>query len=73
MSDTPVVHLDVDEFWADPYPMLAGMRAETPICSVPELGATLLTKRDDCGGRDGPRLLGYRGRMNTAKVRTGLE
>ncbi|MGF1596812.1 MAG: cytochrome P450 [Acidimicrobiales bacterium] len=47
MSTAPVVHLDPAEFRADPYPTLARMRAETPICFVPELGATLLTRRDD--------------------------
>ena len=47
MSDAPVVNVDPAEFWADPYPTLARMRAETPICFVPELGATLLTRRDD--------------------------
>ncbi len=47
MSDAPVVHVDPGEFWDDPYPALARMRAEAPICRVPELGATLLTRRDD--------------------------
>ncbi|MGH1494015.1 MAG: cytochrome P450 [Acidimicrobiales bacterium] len=47
MSDAPVVNVDLAEMWDDPYPTLARMRAETPICFVPEMGATLLTKRDD--------------------------
>jgi cytochrome P450 len=47
MSTAPVVHIDPAAFWDDPYPTLARMRAETPICLVPELGATLLTCRDD--------------------------
>lgn len=47
MSTAPAVHIDPAEFWADPYPALAQMRAEAPICFVPELGATLLTRRDD--------------------------
>ena len=47
MSDAPVVEVDLDAFWHDPYPTLARMRAETPICFVPQLGATLLTRRDD--------------------------
>ncbi|MEM8922740.1 MAG: cytochrome P450 [Actinomycetota bacterium] len=47
MSDAPVVSVDPAAFWDDPYPTLARMRAETPICFVPELGATLLTRRDD--------------------------
>lgn len=47
MSDAPVFHIDPAEFWADPYPTLARMRAEAPICFVPELNSTLYTKRDD--------------------------
>lgn len=47
MSSAPIVNIDLNAFWVDPYPDLARMRAETPICYVPELGATLLTKRDD--------------------------
>jgi cytochrome P450 len=47
VSDAPVVNIDPETFWLDPYPTLATMRASTPICFVPELGATLLTRRDD--------------------------
>jgi cytochrome P450 len=47
MSDAPVVHVDPQSFWDDPYPKLAEMRAEAPTCFVPELNSTLLTKRDD--------------------------
>ncbi len=47
VSNAPVVSIDPRSFWHDPYPILARMRAETPICFVPELGATLLTRRDD--------------------------
>ncbi|MFV0257315.1 MAG: cytochrome P450 [Acidimicrobiales bacterium] len=50
MSNAPVVHIDPAGFWADPYPTLTRMRAETPICSIPELGATVLTRRDDIHG-----------------------
>lgn len=46
MSDAPVYHIDRAAFAADPYPDLARMRAEAPICQVPELGATLMTRRD---------------------------
>ena len=46
MSNAPVVHIDPASFHADPYPVLKRMRAETPIAYVPELGATLFTKRD---------------------------
>lgn len=43
----PTHHIDIGEFSRDPYPALAMMRAEAPICFCPELGATLLTKRED--------------------------
>ena len=47
MSDAPVTHIDPAGFAADPYPTLATMRASTPVTYVPELGATLFTRRDD--------------------------
>jgi hypothetical protein len=47
MSDAPVVSIDPVTFAADPYPALAAMRADTPICFVPQLGSTLITRRDD--------------------------
>lgn len=47
MSDAPVYHIDPAAFWDDPYPDLARMRREAPIAYVPELDATLLTRRDD--------------------------
>ena len=47
MSSAPTVNVDPAIFWANPYPLLAEMRATTPICFVPELGATLITRRDD--------------------------
>ena len=47
MSSAPAFHIDVADFWNDPYPALARMRAEAPVAFVPELGATLLTRRDD--------------------------
>ncbi len=47
MSDAPVTELDLAAFTADPYPALAGMRADAPITYVPQLGATLFTRRDD--------------------------
>jgi cytochrome P450 len=44
----PVRSIDPRAFWADPYPTLAAMRAETPVVRVPELGgAILLTRRAD--------------------------
>jgi cytochrome P450 len=47
MSDAPVTHIDPAAFRADPYPALAQMRAKAPVTFVPELGATLFTRRDD--------------------------
>ncbi|MDG2025165.1 MAG: cytochrome P450 [Actinomycetota bacterium] len=47
MSSAPTVNIDPAAFWANPYPTLAQMRQSTPICFVPELGATLITRRDD--------------------------
>lgn len=47
MSDAPVYEIDPQAFWEDPYPDLARMRALGPVVQVPQLGATLLTRRDD--------------------------
>jgi hypothetical protein len=47
MSTAPHFPVDLPAFWADPYPSLARMRREAPICFVPQLGSTLLTRRDD--------------------------
>jgi len=47
MSTAPELDVDVDALWVDPYPILAQMRTSTPVCSVPQLGATLITKRND--------------------------
>lgn len=46
MSSAPTVHIDPAIFTADPYPILRELRREAPIAFVPELGATLFTKRD---------------------------
>lgn len=46
MSNAPQVHIDVAAFHRDPYPALKEMRERTPIAFVPELGATLFTRRD---------------------------
>lgn len=43
----PIVNLDLEDFWKNPYPALASMRAQAPICYVPQLQATLLTLHDD--------------------------
>src|SRR5690349_22469786 len=47
MSNAPHFDIDPQEFWRDPYPALATMRREAPIAFVPQLGSTLLTRRDD--------------------------
>jgi cytochrome P450 len=47
MSDAPVFSIDRAAFAADPYPALAAMRRTAPIAFVPELGATLITRRAD--------------------------
>jgi len=43
----PTVDIDLTAFTRDPYPALADMRMHSPICYVPQLNATLLTRRDD--------------------------
>ncbi len=47
MSDAPPYQIDLPAFWRDPYPDLARMRAEAPIAFVPQLGATLIARRED--------------------------
>ncbi len=47
MSNAPVYEIDPQAFWNDPYPDLKKMRRDTPIAFVPQLGATLITRRDD--------------------------
>lgn len=47
MSTAPRYDIDPAAFWRDPYPDLARMRAEAPVAFVPQLGSTLLTRRDD--------------------------
>ncbi|MGB3243027.1 MAG: cytochrome P450 [Sulfitobacter sp.] len=47
MSNAPVTHIDPVAFLADPYPALARMRRDDPITYVPQLDATLITRRDD--------------------------
>ena len=51
MSSAPVFPIDPTSFYSDPYPTLAQMRATAPVCFVPELGATLFTRRDDIFGK----------------------
>ena len=47
MSTAPHFDIDLYAFWQDPYPTLKQMRAEAPVAYVPQLGATLLTRRED--------------------------
>ncbi|WP_159011881.1 cytochrome P450 [Bradyrhizobium sp. S69] len=47
MSTAPHIDIDVAAFWNDPYPTLAALRKEAPIAYVPQLGSTLLCRRDD--------------------------
>src|SRR5437762_3668312 len=47
MSSAPQFAIDPQDFWRDPYPTFARMRRAAPICFVPQLGSTLLTRRDD--------------------------
>src|SRR5213083_151167 len=47
MSNAPHYAIDVQTFWADPYPDLARMRKEAPIAFVPQLGSTVFTRRSD--------------------------
>jgi cytochrome P450 len=45
--DTPSFDIDLLAFAQDPYPALAALRTQAPIAFVPQLNATLITKRDD--------------------------
>ncbi|WP_323037095.1 cytochrome P450 [Pararhodobacter sp.] len=45
--NAPIVNIDRNAFWHDPYPTLATLRATAPVAYVPQLGAVLLTRRDD--------------------------
>jgi cytochrome P450 len=47
MSNAPYYAIDLQAFWADPYPDLARMRQQAPIAFVPQLGSTVFTRRDD--------------------------
>lgn len=46
MSNAPVHDIDPQAFWRDPYPELKIMRRDCPVAYVPQLGATLMTRRD---------------------------
>jgi cytochrome P450 len=47
MSNAPAYNIDVKAFWHNPYPDLAAMRSGAPIAYVPQLDATLITRRND--------------------------
>lgn len=47
MQRAPVYEIDPEAFWHDPYPDLKRMRRDCPVAFVPQLGALLVTRRDD--------------------------
>ncbi len=47
MRNAPTYSIDPAAFYADPYPDLKRLRDDYPVAFVPELGAVLLTRRDD--------------------------
>lgn len=47
MSKAPVYEIDPDAFWIDPYPDLKNLRDNAPVAFVPQLGAILITRRED--------------------------
>jgi cytochrome P450 len=47
MSNAPHFEINLDEFWHDPYPVHARLRAEVPIAFVPQLKGTVFARRDD--------------------------
>lgn len=46
-GNIPTVEIDINAFHADPYVALTSMRENAPICYVPQLNATLLTRHQD--------------------------
>ena len=47
MAEPPVIDIDMDAFWHDPYPTLANLRASAPVAFVPQLDGIVMTRRDD--------------------------
>lgn len=47
MKNAPVVDIDLQSFWRNPYPALESMRREAPVAYVPQLDAVLLTRHRD--------------------------
>ena len=46
MSNAPIFEINIRKFFENPYPQLKSMREKHPICYVPQLKSTLLTKRN---------------------------
>ena len=47
MQNAPTYEIDLQRFWRDPYPDLATLRRDYPVAYMPQLGAALITRRDD--------------------------
>ncbi len=47
MPNAPIYDIDPKTFWLDPYPDLKNLRENMPVAFVPQLGATLITRRND--------------------------
>ena len=43
----PIYNIQSDAFWQNPYPDLKVLRQSAPVAFVPELGAVLITRRND--------------------------
>ncbi|MEM7099657.1 MAG: hypothetical protein AAF541_15430 [Pseudomonadota bacterium] len=52
MSTAPAYDIDMPSFWHDPYPILKELRDNIPICFVPQLNATLITRHQDVAGNE---------------------
>ena len=47
MQNAPTYDVDFKEFWLDPCPDFKRMRDDFLVAHVPQLGAVLITRRDD--------------------------
>ena len=47
MTRPPVIDIDMDAFWRDPYPALDHLRRTAPVAFVPQLDGIVFTRRDD--------------------------
>ena len=52
MSSAPIFEIDNKRFWENPYPDLKLMRHNSPIAFVPQLNATLFTKRNSIASNE---------------------